>query len=301
MLQGRLGLETARILHSDRHGLLWLEHGRLAVEDGTLIFLAAASSLFEKGQYSIPFQTISIILLGPGTSITQDALRLLARHGCALVAVGQEGVRFYTAMPLGPNESLLARLQAMCWADAAGMRIEIAKRMYALRLEEILPDNNINVLRGIEGSRMKVVYQQLAKQYGIKWFGRKYDRTDPNAADIPNQAINHSSTAVEAAATVAVASTGTIPQLGFIHEDSSNAFPLDIADLFRHSFTIPIAFQAVNLMQRRLDFTADKAVRTIATNEFRNKKLISQMIDTIKNLFEGFSLKDILSIKQTPE
>ena len=34
MLKGRLGLETARIPHADRHGLLWLSRGELCVVDG---------------------------------------------------------------------------------------------------------------------------------------------------------------------------------------------------------------------------------------------------------------------------
>ena len=38
MLRGRLGLETARIPHADRHGLLWLSRGALTVRDGTLRF-----------------------------------------------------------------------------------------------------------------------------------------------------------------------------------------------------------------------------------------------------------------------
>ena len=38
MLPGRLGLETARIPHADRHGLLWLSRGALTVRDGTLRF-----------------------------------------------------------------------------------------------------------------------------------------------------------------------------------------------------------------------------------------------------------------------
>ena len=290
MLKGRLGLETARIPHADRHGLLWLEYGRLTASDGSLVFQAAPSRCYAPGHYSIPFQTISIILLGPGTSLTHDVLRLMARHGCGLAAIGEEGVRFYTAMPLGPNESMLARLQTMCWSDCLNKRQEIIRKMYAVRLDEIFPDENINVLRGIEGARMKVIYQQLASRYKIQWKGRRYDRTNPNAADIPNQTINHAATAVESAALIAIAATGTIPQLGFIHEDSTNAFALDIADLFRHSFTIPIAFQAVHLLERKPEFTPDKAVRTIASNEFRNQKLISQMIDVIKQLFADYSI-----------
>ena len=69
MLRGRLGLETARIPHADRHGLLWLSRGALTVRDGTLRFERqsgpTADSPLEDGEYGIPFQTLSMILLGP--------------------------------------------------------------------------------------------------------------------------------------------------------------------------------------------------------------------------------------------
>ena len=54
MLRGRLGLETARIPHADRHGLLWLSRGALTVQDGTLRFERqsepTADSLLEEGE-----------------------------------------------------------------------------------------------------------------------------------------------------------------------------------------------------------------------------------------------------------
>src|SRR5690625_7349368 len=55
----------------------------------------------------------------------------------------------------------------------------------------------------------------------------------------------HTSTAIYETAHISVAVTGTIPQLGFIHESSGRAFVLDIADLFRRTVSLPIAFQAV--------------------------------------------------------
>ena len=58
------------------------------------------------------------MLLGPGSMISHDALRLLARHGVGLAAVGEDGVRFYTAAPLLPDFSHLARAQTRSWADA---------------------------------------------------------------------------------------------------------------------------------------------------------------------------------------
>ena len=97
---GRLGLERARIPHADRHGLIWLERGRLEVEDGCLRFVTAGGGDLAAGSYQIPHQSVSIVLLGPGSSVTHDALRLLARHGCALAAIGEGATRFYTAPPL---------------------------------------------------------------------------------------------------------------------------------------------------------------------------------------------------------
>ena len=243
LLRGRLGLETARIPHADRHGLLWLSRGALTVRNGTLRFERnsppSADSSLDEGEYGIPFQTISMILLGPGSTVSHDALRLMARHGTALVAVGEDGVRCYTAPPLMPDASDTARRQMRAWGDAEGSRITIARKMYAIRLGEVLPHQEITALRGIEGSRMRRTYQNLSQRYGIQWRGRRYDRSDPLSADIPNQAINHAAVAVTSAAVIAVMATGAIPQLGFIHEASGDAFALDIADLFRDTVLLP--------------------------------------------------------------
>ncbi|HEX7119854.1 MAG TPA: type I-E CRISPR-associated endonuclease Cas1e [Longimicrobiales bacterium] len=288
VLKGRLGLETARVPHADRHGLLWLARGRLYVEDGTLRFATTGGGAADlpQGDYAIPFQLLSCIVLQPGCTVSHDALRLLARHGTGLVATGEDGVRLYASMPFGPDDSVIARRQTACWGDP-DRRTLIARRMYALRLGEILPDADIAVLRGIEGARMKETYRRLAEQYGIKWAGRRYDRADPEAADLPNQAINHAATAVEAAALVAVSAAGAIPQLGFIHEDSGHAFALDIADLFRDTVTLPVAFAAVREAERRPGAPFERIVRKLAGKTFREKALIPSMIDRIKELFNA--------------
>ena len=290
MLRGRLGLETARIPYADRHGLLWLSRGALAVRDGTLRFERQAGpdadSSLEAGEYGIPFQSLSMILLGPGSTVSHDALRLMARHGTALVAVGEDGVRCYTAPPLSPDTSDLARRQMRAWGDPAGQRIIIARKMYALRLGEVLPHTDLNTLRGIEGARMKRTYQNLAQRYGIRWQGRRYDRANPLAADIPNQAINHASVAVTAAAMIAVTALGAIPQLGFIHEHSGEAFALDIADLFRDTVLLPAAFQAAGDIAKNPRLNVERHTRRTAGELLRTERVIPKMIDRIKTLFQ---------------
>ena len=294
MLSGRLGLETARIPHADRHGLLWLSRGALTVRDGTLRFERQvgpeSDSPLDRGDYGIPFQTLSMILLGPGSTVSHDALRLMARHGTALVAVGEDGVRCYTAPPIMPDTSDIARKQMQAWGDPDRSRITIARKMYALRLGEVLPHQSLDALRGIEGARMKRTYKILSQQYGIPWRGRRYDRANPLAADIPNQAINHASVAVNAAAVIAVTAVGAIPQLGFIHEHSGDAFALDIADLFRDTILLPAALKAAKAVIDNPTLDIERRTRLTTGETLRKERVISKMIDRIKALFDDVSI-----------
>ena len=288
MLLGRLGLDKARIPHADRYGLLWLSRGLLTARDGSLSFERkdgerARNDPLKAGRYSIPFQGVSMILLGPGSTVSHDALRLLARHGTALAAVGVDGVRLYTAPPLMSGRSRLARAQARCWADEE-KRLAIARRMYAWRLGEVLPNRDIAALRGIEGARMRETYRLVAQTVGIEWRGRRYDRSKPGKADLPNQALNHASSAVEAAAAIAVAATATIPQLGFIHEEASQSFVLDISDLFRDTVLIPAAFRAARRAAEQRFSDIERVTRREVGSTLSHQDTIPKMIERIKGL-----------------
>jgi CRISPR-associated protein Cas1 len=171
------------------------------------------------------------------------------------------------------------------WGDAKGARMIVARRMYAWRLGEVLPHRDITVLRGIEGARVKEIYRLTAERIGIRWNGRRYDHSNPLSADMPNQALNHAASAVEAAAAIAVAATAAIPQLGFIHEDSGQSFILDIADLFRDELTVPCAFKAALVAEKRPGESIERLTRRSVGERLRRDQVIPTMIDRIKALF----------------
>jgi CRISPR-associated protein Cas1 len=224
--------------------------------------------------------------------VSHDALRLLARHGVGLAAVGDDGVRFYTAPPLMPDFSHLARAQAKYWADERKGRLMVARRMYALRLGEVLPHRDIAVLRGIEGARVKETYRIVAERAGVRWNGRRYDRQNPTAADQPNQALNHAASAVEGAAAIAVAATATIPQLGFIHEDSGQSFVLDVADLVRDTVTIACAFKAAAIAERKPAEPIERLTRRLTGERMRRDGVIPFLIDHIKTILSAPSSEE---------
>ncbi len=137
---------------------------------------------------------------------------------------------------------------------------------------------------------MRESYRLIAARIGIEWKGRRYDRSRPHATDLPNQALNHAATAVEAAAAIAVTATATVPQLGFIHEEPSQSFVLDIADLFRDSVTIPAAFRAAKKAETSPLQNIERIARQEIGNTLARKQTIPKMIERIKDLLSSVEL-----------
>src|SRR5580693_823808 len=49
----------------------------------------------EVGKFPVPCATLTLLMLGPGTTVTHAAIRALTDNGCLVARAGEEGVRFY--------------------------------------------------------------------------------------------------------------------------------------------------------------------------------------------------------------
>src|SRR5262249_43411939 len=114
--------------------------------------------------------------------------------------------------------------------------------------------------------------------------GRRYDRDHPDKTDLPNQAINHAVTALEACVAIAVQATATLSPLGFLHEHSAKSFVLDICDLYRTSVTVPIAFRCVKKLSAAGIDPLDRVVRRAVSRHVRETAFIDTVIDDIKEM-----------------
>jgi CRISPR-associated protein Cas1 len=83
------------ILHSKRANLYYLEHCRVLVNGGRVEYVTDAGkrSLY----WNIPIANITSILLGTGTSITQAAMRELAKAGVLVGFCGGGGTPLFSA------------------------------------------------------------------------------------------------------------------------------------------------------------------------------------------------------------
>lgn len=224
-----------------RIGFLYL-HRCVVSRDG-----GALTARRETGTIHIPVSSVNVILLGPGTSVTHQAVALLAEAGTLAVWVGDGGGVWYAAgRPLASGTSLL-RKQAEVVSDT-GLRLAAAKRMYATRFgdESMDRESSIRDMQLHEGRLVKELYRSEAQRTGITWTGRVARRGN-HKPDAINSALSLAHSCLYSVCHSVILSLGLSPGLGVVHQGNHRSFTLDIADLYKHRVSIPVAFDAVAL------------------------------------------------------
>jgi CRISPR-associated protein Cas1 len=205
----------------------------------------AITATDDRGVIHIPAATIGVLLLGPGTSVTHQAIALLADHGATAVWVGERGVRYYAHGRSLASSSRVLIAQAAAVSNR-NRRLGVARTMYAMRFPgEDTANLSMQQLRGKEGARIRRIYREHAKRAGVAWNQREYDKTNSASGDPINQALSAANACLYGIVHAVIVALGAAPGLGFVHTGHERAFVYDIADLYKAEITIPIAFDLV--------------------------------------------------------
>ncbi|HEX3787508.1 MAG TPA: type I-E CRISPR-associated endonuclease Cas1e [Pseudonocardiaceae bacterium] len=220
----------------DRLTFLYLEHC-VVHRDANAITARDA-----RGTVHIPAATLGALLLGPGTTVSQQAMVLLAESGSTAVWVGEQGVRYYAHGRSLARSSRLLEAQAALVSQRTS-RLRVARQMYAMRFPgEDTTGLNMQQLRGREGARVRRIYRDHARRTGIDWERRDYDPSDFEGGTPVNQALSAANTSLYGVVHAVIVALGCAPGLGFVHTGHVKSFVYDIADLYKAEISIPIAF-----------------------------------------------------------
>lgn len=242
----------------------------------------------QRGRVALPIASLGVLLLGPGTSISHEAIKLLALNGCSVVWTGEDGMKFYAQGTGETRKGHRLLKQAELVSDPHRHR-EVAIRMYKYRFDEPLPsDLTIEQIRGHEGARVRNLYKTTARRYGVKWRGRRYDRGNWDKADPVNRALSAANSLLNGLCHTAIVGGGYSPGLGFIHTGKQLSFVYDIADLYKGEFTIPVAFQTVALGSENIE----ARVRSHLRDAFKKGKLLQRILPDIDALLDLTASED---------
>lgn len=260
----------------ERNSMMFVGMGRIDVRDGAFVVIDEVNG----ERMHIPVGSLVCIMLEPGTRISHAAVKLASATGTLLIWVGEAGVRLYSAGQPGGARSDKLLYQAKLALDN-DLRLKIVRKMFEVRFKEPAPQRrSIDQLRGIEGARVRATYKMLAQQYGIEWYGRRYDVKDWEKGDVINQCISAATSCLYGITEAAILAAGYAPAIGFLHSGKPLSFVYDIADLVKFDTVIPVAFKVA----AKNPSSPDREVRLACREVFRTSRLLRTIIPLIEEV-----------------
>lgn len=164
------------ILHSKRANLYYLEHCRVLVNGGRVEYVTDAGK--QRLYWNIPIANTTSILLGTGTSITQAAMRELAKAGVLVGFCGGGGTPLFSANEvdvevawLSPQSEYRPTEYLQAWVRfwfEDELRLRAAKALQATRLQRLHKEWNAGVLRdagfAVDTAQLAALLQQFQPQ-----------------------------------------------------------------------------------------------------------------------------------------
>ena len=267
------------ILHSKRGNLQYVEHCRVLVKEGRVLFLHAEKGQKDNTYWNIPVANTTALLLGTGTSITQAAVRLLAEAGVMLGFCGGGGTPLLASTEIEwlspqseyrPTEYVqawmtfwfqehkrlqvaqffqkkrLAYLQKVWGKDPRlaryGFDLEDASLSRAIQSHQATARRVQNVMELLtaEGRLAKELYKHAANATGQQGF-----RRDPDQTDLANQFLSHGNYLAYGSAATCLWCLGIPHGFAVMHgKTRRGALVFDVADLIKDAIILPLAFIA---------------------------------------------------------
>jgi CRISPR-associated protein Cas1 len=232
----------------DKYPFVYLERGRLEVDDSSIKWIDSDCNVV-----ALPVATLNTLLLGPGTTVTHDAIKTAVAANCSVCWVGEDSLLFYAAgfLPTADTRNLKHQIEL---AASPAKLVEVARRMFSRRFPDAdLTGKSLKEMMGMEGYRVRSFYQQKAEEYQVGWKGRTFIPGKFELSDITNQVLTASNAALYGILCSAVHSMGYSPHIGFIHSGSPLPFVYDLADLYKETLCIDMAFALTRDMAGRYD------------------------------------------------
>ena len=253
----------------DKYPFLYLERGRLEVDDSSIKWIDSDGNVVP-----LPVATINTLLLGPGSTVTHEAVKTAVAANCSICWVGEDSLLFYAAGFLPTADTRNLKFQLEVYNDPI-RSIEVARRMYASRFPDAdLVRKTLNEMMGMEGHRVRALYQQKAEQYKVGWKGRQFTPGKFELSDVTNQVMTATNAALYGLLCSVVHSMGYSPHIGFIHSGSPLPFVYDLADLYKEFLCVDLAFSLTREMAGRYD-------KLMVANAFRTRVIEMNLLDKV--------------------
>lgn len=301
---------NTNILTSQKNTFVYIEHCAVSVSEQQLCFKKSKNGKIK--YYAIPYGNLAILILGPGTSLTQQAARYIASEKMLVAfSSGNMGNLYLTAENEYRNPIYLQKWYEL-WINSSS-RLDAAKIFFKKRfdnnikfwnkinnkvifesskklnisdLEELnykyfnLINNSLDTkeLLGYEANYVKQIYILLATHFKISNFKREHD-----SQDLVNSFLNKSNYLSYGIANTVIWTLGIPSSFALFHgKTRKGGLVFDLADTIKDSITLPLSFLAANSNLTNSD------LRKLILDIFEDFEVLQNLFLTMKETLLHF-------------
>jgi CRISPR-associated endonuclease Cas1 len=308
-----------RLLVTDRDSALYLERARVHVENGRVVYHATDDDM--RQEFNIPHVNLAVLFLGQGTSITQEAARLLGEESVHVAFTGSGGsplhmgalttysgtrhFREFLPIYLEERRSLPAAVSVMrdridrmrkIGGDLAIKHLRqrdasVIDRVCRTFEGDLKTCSSIQQVLGFEGQFSKACYKVFAEMAGESGFRRDAGTGDSGTsleADpqrMVNRLIDHGNYLCYGIAGAALWGLGIPPHMSVFHgKTRAGGLVFDVADSFKDAVVLPCAFAAPRDKDNH-----ENMFRKRVIDVFNGKEILASAIETVNRMIQAGS------------
>jgi CRISPR-associated protein Cas1 len=299
---------SRQILLSKRANIFYLDQVKVFVRHERVIYqiVKGPNAL----DYNLPDCNTALLLLGKGSSITDAAIRALAKSGVIVGFAGSGGSPLHSVVDyvfLNPADEYRPTEYCQQWVKMwflADERFQRAKLMQQWRIEFTLkawtqneflqkkviqcPEALVGTFRDkinevsdenklmlAEALWTKGLYAALSKNLNLA-FKREHGLAVPGDT---NSFLDHGNYLMYGLASVALHALGIPAAFPLLHgKTRRGALVFDVADLFKDAHVLPLAFEA------GYEAWSDQQFRSSLIQKLQKEEILDHMINSIKKL-----------------
>jgi CRISPR-associated protein Cas1 len=219
--------------YSNKAMTYYVEHAKICVDNGQV------TAYKKDGSESIPIQLYSSITLGPGTSITNEAAKVINKRECVIIFSGGVGIPTYGYS--SNYRSPIHKIKQYKSTTNYRHRLKVAKLlMYernitcsicglpALPERELSASGDIQNILLVEARWVKAMIRHLCAKYNMP--------LDRNRLKL----LNHFSYSL---VVPSIIHFGLDPNIGILHgENRGGGLVFDLADIFKPALSLELSF-----------------------------------------------------------
>jgi CRISPR-associated protein Cas1 len=175
----------------EKYPFLYLEKGRMEIDDSSVKWIDCDCNVVR-----LPVAMLNCILLGPGTTVTHEAVKVMAAANCGICWVGDDSMMFF-ASGQTPTSNTRNMHHQMMLAATPAKSLEVARRMFAYRFPDAdLEKKTLPQMMGMEGLRVRKFYEEMAVKYKVGWKGRRFEPGKFEMSDTTNKILTAANAAL---------------------------------------------------------------------------------------------------------